>query len=310
MTAPCISSSVRPMPGWGWQHLSSDAGIDVSVDGVVRGPGCTISHVDVNEQPHLVSFEGNRPTLLIYDATAYLNGERGVDDLRSRRSGPMGDTVDIIPARSRFDGRADRGSKMGCTLITIDPDATDGFDESWKDMASSLRPALGLKNRVVSALGERLRTFARSGTSGWSAGYLHGAASLMLNELCNELKVGPQRRRSEARVGGLSAWAQRKILDYLRDNLDQKIDLGALADEVRLSRFHFSRTFKKTFGESPSHYLMRLRVDRATELLRDSRRSITDVALELGFPTSAEFARAFRHTMNCTPREFRQRCSN
>lgn len=311
MTAPCISSGDRHTSGWGWQRLVAEGpsrGIDVNVDGVIRGPGCTITHVDLQEQPHLVSFEGDHPTLLIYDATAYLKGERGVVGQKARRSGPMGDTVDVIPAHIRFEGFADRGSRMGCTLVTIDPNATDGVDDSWSDMATSLQPAFGLKNRVVSALGERLRTFARSGTCGWSAGYLQAATSLLLNEVCDELKVGRHRQRTEPRTGGLSAWAQRKILDYLQENLDQKVDLDALAAQVRLSRFHFSRAFKRTFGEPPCHYLMRLRINKATELLRDTQSAITDVALDLGFATSAEFARAFRHAMNCTPREFRQRC--
>jgi AraC-like DNA-binding protein len=299
------------MGGW-WKHLGPEESardLEVNMDHTLRGPGCTITHVDLHEQPHLVQFERDRPMLLIYDSTTYLHGERDVDGLRARRSGPMGDCVDVVPAHLKFEGVADCGSRIGCTIVTIDPEADDSPDEEWSDMAASLQPALGLRNRVISALGERLRTIARMGTCGWSTRYLESAVLLLLHEVCNELKVGQQhQRRAEARTGGLSAWAQRKILDYLQENLDQKVDLDTLASQVRLSRFHFSRAFKKTFGVPPCQYQMRLRISKATELLRDTRSPITDVALDLGFPTSAEFARAFRHAMNCTPREFRQRC--
>ena len=310
MTTAQLSTVRRDISGW-WKHIDpaeSAGDLDVNVDHAMRGPGCTITHVDLHEQPHLVRFERDRPMLLIYDPTTYLNGERDVDGLRARRSGPMGDCVDVVPPNIKFEGVADRGSRIGCTIVTIDPDADDSPDESWGEMAASLRPALGLKNRVVSALGERLRTFARLGTCGWSTGCLQGATSLLLHEVCEELKVGPHARRAEPRTGGLSAWAQRKILDYLQDHLDQKVDLDALASQVRLSRFHFSRAFKKTFGVPPCQYQMRLRITKAMGLLRDTPSSITDVALDLGFSTSAEFARAFRHAMSCTPREFRQRC--
>jgi AraC-like DNA-binding protein len=298
------------MSGW-WKHLhagESTGDIEVTADPVMRWPGCTITHVDLHEQPHYVSFQRDRPTLLIYDATTYLNGERAIDGARARRGGPMGDTVDVVPAHVRFQGIADRGSRIGCTLVTIDPEADDSPDEAWGEMAASLRPAMGLKNRVANAVGERLRAFARTGTCGWSDRYLQGATSLLLHEICEELKTGPHERRAAPPTGGLSPWAQRKVLEYLQANLGEKVDLDALASQAGLSRFHFSRAFKKTFGVPPCHYLMQLRIRKATELLRDTRRSITDVALDLGFATSAEFARAFRHAMNCTPREFRQRC--
>ena len=309
MATSHFATSERDLSGW-WKHLAPgtpNANIDVKVDQILQGPGCTITHVDLNQQPHLVSFERSCPTLLIYDATAYLNGEREIDGMTARRSGPMGDRVDVIPAHIKFEGIADQGSRIGCTLVTIEPEADDSPDETWSEMAASLRPALGVKNRVVSALGERLRTFARTGMSGWSAACLQGAASLLLHEICEELKVGQFHRRTEPRTGGLSTWAQRKICEYLQENLSQKVDLDVLASQAGLSRFHFARAFKKTFSVPPCRYLMQLRITKATELLRDTRMPITEVALDLGFPTSAEFARAFRHAMNCTPREFRQR---
>jgi AraC-like DNA-binding protein len=304
-----FATTERDISGW-WKHLDPgkpNGNIEVKVDQALRGPGCTVTYVNLHQQPHVVSFERSCPTLLIYDATAYLNGERELDGMTARRSGPMGDRVDVIPAHTKFEGVADKGSRIGCTLVTIEPETDDGADETWSEMVSSLRPALGLRNRVVTALGERLRTFARSGMSGWSTAYLQGATSLLLHEICDELSVGQFHRRAEPRTGGLSTWAQRKICDYLQENLSQKVDLDALASHVGLSRFHFARAFKKTFGVPPCRYLMQLRITKATGLLRDTRTPITELALDLGFPTSAEFARAFRHAMNCTPREFRQR---
>ncbi len=70
--------------------------------------------------------------------------------------------------------------------------------------------------------------------------------------------------------------------------------LRALGDAVGMSPHHLARRFAAIVGEAPHRYLLRARIDRAKELLRDSNLPITDLALDLGFATSQHFARVFR----------------
>src|SRR5690606_24253069 len=126
--------------------------------------------------------------------------------------------------------------------------------------------------------------------------------------LCRELFQTQQQRCDGAPVrpsGGLSPRAQRLAKEFLRDRLDQKVELQALAAQSGISLFHFARAFKVSFGVPPYKYLQNLRLQRATALLRETRMPITEIALNVGFASSGEFARAFRQAMACTPRQYR-----
>ncbi|MDR6937477.1 helix-turn-helix transcriptional regulator [Luteibacter sp. 3190] len=100
------------------------------------------------------------------------------------------------------------------------------------------------------------------------------------------------------------------IIDGLmRSSLSFDLSLDALAAEVGLSKFHFLRVFKDTFGETPFQRLTRLRMERARVLLDDRARSVTDVALDCGYGNPGHFAAAFRRAYGVSPQAFRSRKS-
>ena len=88
------------------------------------------------------------------------------------------------------------------------------------------------------------------------------------------------------------------------EHLADKIDLGALAESVCHSRFHFTRSFKQSFGAAPYRHLLNLRIQAATQQLNSTRRSITEIALEVGFSTAGDYSHAFRRLMHCFPPEY------
>jgi transcriptional regulator GlxA family with amidase domain len=85
------------------------------------------------------------------------------------------------------------------------------------------------------------------------------------------------------------------------------LDIEWLAGSVSLSRAHFIRSFRETFGETPHRYLQRRRLERAMVLLRDSDRSVTDICLDVGFASLGSFSRTFRDIVGESPREYRER---
>jgi AraC family transcriptional regulator len=105
--------------------------------------------------------------------------------------------------------------------------------------------------------------------------------------------------------GGLPIRQLRKVEDYVRENMAEDISVETLAEQVELSPFHFSRVFKQATGMTPLQYVTRERIARAQQLIRETSRSVIDVALEAGYTSPSHFAQVFRRVVGVTPSEFR-----
>ncbi len=103
------------------------------------------------------------------------------------------------------------------------------------------------------------------------------------------------------------AYAQRidRVVDHLRENLHRPVKLAELAAVACLSEFHFHRIFRAVCGETVNSFANRLRLEKAARLVRYSRRSLTEIALECGFSAPATFSRAFRAAFYTSPSAFR-----
>lgn len=111
-----------------------------------------------------------------------------------------------------------------------------------------------------------------------------------------------------AKTQANSEYIQRidRVIDHLRGNLDRQIKLEELAEVACFSKFHFHRIFSVVSGETLNNFTNRLRLEKAARLLRYSEKSLTDIALECGFSSSATFSRAFRLGYDTSPSEFRK----
>ena len=96
-----------------------------------------------------------------------------------------------------------------------------------------------------------------------------------------------------------------------RDAMDRSfaepLDVPTLARIAHVSEAHFIRSFKATFHETPHRYLQRRRVERAMFLLRESRRSVSEICLDAGFTSLGSFSRTFRDIVGVSPSEYRRR---
>ena len=97
-----------------------------------------------------------------------------------------------------------------------------------------------------------------------------------------------------------------RVIDHLRRNLDRPVKLAELARVACLSEFHFHRIFTAVAGETLNNFRNRLRLEKAARLLRYSGQSLTDIALDCGFSSSATFSRAFRSGYDTSPSQFRK----
>jgi len=109
-----------------------------------------------------------------------------------------------------------------------------------------------------------------------------------------------------AQKGGLTGYKLRLVIEYINDNLDQDIGLSELAAVAGLSRFHFSRAFRKSTGVTPRKYLTARRMEKAKNLLSSSDIPIVQVGLMTGFKNQSHFTALFRRFTSLTPRHWRQ----
>jgi AraC-like DNA-binding protein len=74
-----------------------------------------------------------------------------------------------------------------------------------------------------------------------------------------------------------------------------------------LSKYHFLRLFKATYGVAPMEYVSRRRIERAQDLLRATNLTVTEVCFAVGFSSLGSFSSRFRSVVGETPRDFQRR---
>jgi AraC-like DNA-binding protein len=85
----------------------------------------------------------------------------------------------------------------------------------------------------------------------------------------------------------------------------EPLGVDELARAAGLSKAHFSREFRRAFGESPHAYLLTRRLERAAALLRVTDRSITDICLSVGLQSLGSFTTSFTRTYGLSPSAYR-----
>lgn len=102
---------------------------------------------------------------------------------------------------------------------------------------------------------------------------------------------------------------RRRMLEtalWIDAHAHEAIDLQRAARQSRLSSFHFLRSFARVIGVTPHQYLLRCRLRRAARLLSEAHRSISDIALDVGYADLSNFVRSFRRAAGVSPGQFRR----
>jgi AraC family transcriptional regulator len=106
---------------------------------------------------------------------------------------------------------------------------------------------------------------------------------------------------------GLAPWQKRKVQDYIERRLDVSISVPDLAKLISLSPGYFCRAFKDSFGDTPHAYIMRMRINRAQQMMLATPEPLSQIALACGHSDQAHFSRRFRQQMGETPNAWRRR---
>jgi AraC family transcriptional regulator len=257
------------------------------------------------ETPYQASYGAVRDHLVILHLDGPVGVSRYLDNGQARRAIPPGGLF-ILPGGVDFGVRLE-GALESLHVYVRDSVLREVAAELFGSKASDMRlvPRLGDQDPLI----ERLALNIRNALSDADP-----SASVYVDYLARALGAHLLRahssydgRAAEVRTPGALTRAQLdRVVDYMDAHLTRPLSLADLAEAASLSPTHFARRFKATTGAAPHQHLMRLRLQRAQRLLRETPRSIAQVAFECGFAHQGHLTRVFTRLGGITPAAFRR----
>lgn len=94
---------------------------------------------------------------------------------------------------------------------------------------------------------------------------------------------------------------------FLAERYSGSFNLAEAAKYSCMSQYHFSRVFTKTFGESPYEYIVRLRIEKAKNMLITENFSVSEICEEIGYSSIGSFSFLFHKKVGMSPTQYRRR---
>lgn len=182
------------------------------------------------------------------------------------------------------------------------------FNEALKDVFGAnaanarLRDLSGFEDPHLTPLLQKLRDEAARPEA--SRLFVRGLAQAIAVHLARNYTALTESARGEA--SSLPGFKLKRVTDWMAENLSEEFSLSRLAEQAGMSEFHFNRLFKRATGVPPSQYQIKLRMDAARRLLRETKRSVIEIANEVGYSNPSHFAQLFRKEAGLSPTVYRR----
>lgn len=131
-------------------------------------------------------------------------------------------------------------------------------------------------------------------------------ASLVTASSILQFEIERRSSRYSAKPGALASWQIARVQAFIEENLHRSIVARDLSAVARRSPAHFSRSFKKTFGEPPHAYVVRRRLERARLFMVATSQPLSEIALSVGLADQAHLCRLFRRAFGQSPSTWRR----
>jgi AraC family transcriptional regulator len=207
--------------------------------------------------------------------------------------------ISIIPPRQPHQLNWLRCADL--TLVRLTPEFVADIARKSGMRGAEIAGQYGVFDPVIWHLGRELRSELRRHRE-LDVRYLDSVAMVLAQHL---LSTYASAIRQSLDAGGLPRYKLRRAVDYINDNIGEDISFRDIAAHLKMSAYHFARMFKQTTGESPHHYIVHRRMERAKALLADARLPISDVAFEVGYKSQSHFTTCFGRLTGLTPAAFR-----
>ena len=242
----------------------------------------------------------------------------GTTQVDLKEEGKSGSTVQVCPGELFFTAADGSPYEMRWISLSDEPIQTVHLHLDNQFMAKTaqevadidssrveLRESAGIRDPFVEQICLMLKQELEKGGIG-SKLYAESAAQLLAVHLLRQHCTFEHRIKEYS--GGLPGDRLRRVIDYVQAHLDTKLSLSELAEQAGMSLHHFSRLFKQSTGESPNQYVVRLRIEEAKRLLRETNLGVLEVALAVGYNSPSHLATQFKSLTSVTPSFYRNSC--
>jgi AraC family transcriptional regulator len=134
--------------------------------------------------------------------------------------------------------------------------------------------------------------------------FVRGVGHAIAVHLARNYVVLSEDARGES--SALPGFKLRRITDWMAEHLAEEFSLARVAEQAGMSEFHFNRLFKRATGLPPSQYQIKLRLDLAKRLLRETEKSVITIVNDVGYSNPSHFAQLFRKDTGLSPTDYRR----
>jgi AraC family transcriptional regulator len=289
------------------RNVESRSMVDISPAEIVRRHSAVWSGVCaetvqvIRHAPFDYGFRAPCHLLIAAELAERYDGETFVEGLPRSTLRDFTHKLTFVPAGHDFRGWQRPRALTRITYFYIDPrglaDPELRFDEI------EFKPRLFFSDRDLWETALKLKAQVDNPGS-MPRQYAEALGIVLMHEL---VRVNASADRHEpARRGGLAGWQQKRVAGYIEEHATDDIPLATLAELAQLSPYHFSRSFKRSFGVPPHRYHATRRIERAKQLLANRELSVTAIALKVGFSETSTFTAAFHRLTGQTPSSYRR----
>ncbi len=257
--------------------------------------GFTAEHVVLGANPYSFERSGHSHYLALHDMIVD-DGEVTIDGVETNRTRDLRRSLAFIPkGRRSYGWMAPRPRHNSFTAVYFEPSlVSEELERRYDDHVPP--PFLFLKPPALQMTLAKLENILTAPV----------VDDLLAESVCLVAALEVFAIHADPKAVGLSERQIGLVEAFVAERLGDDISLTELASVCGLSRFHFSRAFKKAMGLSPYSYVNQCRVERAKVLLGRRDLTVEAIAGMVGFPSSSQFRRAFRARVGCSAQAYRK----
>jgi AraC family transcriptional regulator len=209
-------------------------------------------------------------------------------------------TVRVLPANARVSAYWETEHQF--MMLAFEPELLAQHIAQTTDVTDmELLPIIYPSDPLIHSIGLTLKAELESGGIGGRL-YVDAMTTALIAHLLRHYSV--HKYSLSPITNGLPKRTLQQVVDYMHEHLDQDLTLATLAAIAHMSPSYFSRLFKQSTKLSPHQYVIRCRIDRAKQLLRQGELSIAEIAYRLGFTHQSHFSHHFKRLVGSNPKAF------
>lgn len=261
-------------------------------------------YVQQHQQPawETPDYAHTRHMLLVHSTNVTVQAERWFDGRRQQEQFGGSNNIALVPAT--VEHRANWNRESPFSLLFLDRDRLVQIAyESARTERVELIPQYAMHDPLIEQIGKSLTAELETNLFG-SQLFADSLTIVLSIHLLRHYSDLLQPLREDSR--GLSPRKLQQAIAYINERLREDLSIAAIADELEMSQYYFSRLFKRSVGISPYQYVMSQRIEQAKYLLRTTALAISAIAQQVGFANQNQLTIQFRKFAGTTPSNYRK----